>query len=212
MATNPQYLSKGFYQYAQVGVPVSVRNYIFIRRDGKKCLLIRFANELEYVINAMDLTVVQMDTSGKILEYSDLHFTQMEFLPGSIYVPKSGLAVHEACTKFKVIFKTARSDSYEYYMQNGQVEVRYLRKQGELAVGESKGEYISHPYVKRRRFGRVNFVSTLVTVLAVGLMVLQCLYCAHESYWSRMVDRAVDICKEYWEMYVDTPEAEDPGQ
>ena len=173
MASNQQYLSKGFYQYAQIGNPVSVKNYIFLRKNEKKCLLIRFCNDLEYTVDAMDFSVVQMDSSGKVIGNTEISYGQMHFEPGSHYVTPAGIVVDEFCTDFRVVFSTVRSGRYEYYSKGGHVAVRYLRKETALEVGKKAAKKaISRCSVEKRSFGKPRLavlLGTLGLVIMLGL-------------------------------------------
>ncbi len=170
MDLNQQYLSKGFYQYAQIGNPVSVKDYIFIRKDNKKCLLMRFTNNLEYLVNAMEFTVVQMDSAGNILENTKIQYRDILFVPGGTYAQPAGIVVKESCSDFKVIFSKIESGRYAYTASGGYPIVRYSRDAEKLELGHESGTYISHSEGKIRKFGKPYIVAA-VAIIAVAAMI-----------------------------------------
>ena len=170
MVTKQQFLSKGFYQYAQTGNPILVKDYIFARQEGKKCLMVRFSNELEYTVDAMTFTVIQMDASGKVLANTDIQYVEMNFCPGGTYVSSAGIAVDEYCTDFKIVLGAVRSGQYEYLPHGGHTAVRYLRKQQPLETRNAMGSYISQVSVRKRQFGKPWLSVLLATVAIVVLL------------------------------------------
>ncbi|MBQ7380316.1 MAG: hypothetical protein IJW70_11645 [Clostridia bacterium] len=138
-------------------------------------MLIRFSNDLEYTVDAMDFTVIQMDSAGKVLANTEIGYDQMHFSPGSTYITSSGIVVDEYCTDFRVVFSTVRSGRYVYDSRSGHTIVRYLRKETQLEIGKASGKVISQPVVQIRRFGKPQLSVLLVTVgLAVMLGLSVC--------------------------------------
>jgi hypothetical protein len=170
MDSNQQILSKGFYQYAQIGNPVSVKDYIFLRNDQKKCLLLRFLNNLEYTVTAMDFTVIQMDSAGNVLENTQIVYKDLFFLPGSTYAESAGIVVDEACSDFKVVFSKVTAGKYEYTSRGGFPIVQYVKGVEALEIEGEKGTNISKTSAKIRRFGKPHLVAA-AAVLAVLVMI-----------------------------------------
>ena len=162
-----QYLSKGFYQHAQVGNPVSVKNYIFLRDNNKKYLLIRYANELDHTVHAMYLTLLQLDATGKVIDRVKLKYEQLQFMPGSTYAEDAGIRVHETCTDFRVVFTKVISGQYEYSTYAGRPVVRYLKKQSDLGLGEPMRQRIVAQKVRKRTFGKPGVVAAAAVIAVV---------------------------------------------
>ena len=203
MTSQQQILSKGFYQYAQAGNPVSVKNFMFLREGDKKCLLIRFFNELEYTVDAMNLTVVQMDAAGKVLTNTELRYDNMQLLPSQDYVTACGIVVDEYCTDFRVIFHLVKSGRYDYVSNGGHMVVRYVRKPAKLLVGSLSGHVITYPKVGTRRFGKPLFaviLAAIVVAAIVGVSVLMTVW-AYFDYWLPKIDfeKVQSILKYAWE-------------
>jgi hypothetical protein len=170
MDSNQQILSKGFYQYAQIGNPVSVKDYIFIRNDQKKCLLLRFLNNLEYIVTAMDFNVIQMDSTGNVLGNTQILYKDLFFLSGSTYTEPAGIVVDEACSDFKVVFSKVTAGKYEYTLRGGCPIVQYVKGAEALEIEGEKGANISKTSAKTRRFGKPH-LAAVAAVIAVLVMI-----------------------------------------
>ena len=169
MAVAQQYIAKGIYQYSQISNLVSVKNYIFLRQNGKKCLLIRFSNDLDNAVDSMEFTVIQLDSSGKVLEKTKVAYKRMNLMPGRNF-SSEGIVVNEFCTDFKVVFQSVISDRYKYVVRQGQVIVYYIKKPTEI-ISEGKLSYsVQNASVDQKRFGKPRLAS-LVAVLAIILML-----------------------------------------
>lgn len=116
---------KGIYSYPQMNDFISVRNYMYIWQNGKKCLIFRFFNGFSEEINEIEYTVTQIDVNGSIIKQTDLVKKGISVKPGELYSPNSGLLVDEACVDFKLSFKSVRSGKYTYRVFDDMVEAFY---------------------------------------------------------------------------------------
>ena len=169
MAIAQQYIAKGLYQYSQISNLVSVKNYIFLRQNGKKCLLIRFSNDLDHIVDSMEFTVIQLDSAGKILEKTKVAYKNMRLMPGQNF-SSTGIVVNEFCTDFKVIFQSVISERYKYVVRQGQVVIYYLKKPTEIISEGKQSYYAAYRSVNQKRFGKPRLAS-LAAVIAVILML-----------------------------------------
>ena len=176
-----QYLSKGFYQHTQVGNPVSVKNYIFLRNNNKKYLLIRYANELDHTVHEMYMTLVQLDAAGKTITNTKLQYKDLQFLPGSTFAENAGILVDEKCTDFRVIIQKVISGQYEYSTYAGEPIVRYIKRSKDLGLKTPLRANISAPKVRKRTFGKP-VLSVVLATLAVLAMIVVNVYGAFADY------------------------------
>ena len=128
MIDEEQYIAKGDYRRPQIGNFILVKQYLFLRRNGKKVLLMRFFNELGHTVDGMDYTVFQYDAGGNPLARARVSHGDMQFLPGEFYAPGTAVEVEEACADFSVVFSEVRSDRYRYRVMDGGVSVFYVRR------------------------------------------------------------------------------------
>ncbi|MBR6745587.1 MAG: hypothetical protein IKM00_10300 [Clostridia bacterium] len=168
MIDEEQYIAKGDYRRPQIGNFILVKQYLFLRRNGKKVLLLRFFNELGHTVDGMDYTVFQYDAGGKPLARARVSHGDMQFLPGEFYAPGTAVEVEEACADFSVVFSEVRSDRYRYRVTDGGVSVFYVRRPPSEARARKE---------KKSEGGWRAALAALITValltaLAVGQMAI----------------------------------------
>ena len=181
MTSQRQYISKGFYERSQISDLVSVKEYIFVRHNEKKCLMLRFFNELNYVVNAMDFSVVQMDAAGKILETTKVKYTDLNFMPSTTYVDPTMIAVNEYCSDFRIVFTEIMSGRYKYTVRHGKVTVDYIKAEEPIIKSGKMTSPITAFSVKPRRFGKPRTVAFL-TALVAFLLVVMCAFDVFFNY------------------------------
>ena len=179
-----QYISKGIYQHSQIGDFVSVKNYIFIRKDEKKHLLLRFSNDFNYVVNAMTYFIVQMDGSGKVIARTKITHNALEFYPGTMYVTEEPICVDEYCSDFKIVFTEVISEFYRYEVHPDMITVHYIKipepilDLSDLTRSERRKRRDSFVYkyrVGQKKFqerGVAAFVAMIVMLIMLGLEIL----------------------------------------
>ena len=181
MTSQRQYISKGVYEHSQISDLVSVKEYIFVRHNEKKCLTLRFLNELDYVVNAMEFSVVQMDASKKILKTSKIKYTGLNFVPGTTYVDPALIVVDEYCADFRIVFTEIRSERYKYTVRNGRFTVDYIKADEPIINNATRADYITSFSIRPREFGKPR-LSALIATLVACLLVLVCVFDVFFSY------------------------------
>ena len=129
MSSVQQQLSKGFYQYSQIDRFVSVKNYIFARVNDRKCLLLRFSNDSDFSVNAMEMTITQLDSNGAVIGKIPVSFSGLSIEPGDTYTPRQGIVVDDLCHQFKLQFSCVTSGSYTYRVRDGRITVLYPKSE-----------------------------------------------------------------------------------
>ena len=181
MTSQQQYISKGLYEHPQISDLVSVKEYIFVRHNEKKCLALRFSNELDYVVNSMTFSVVQMDASGKVLETSKIKYNGLNFLPGTTYVDLTLIVVDEYCADFRIVFTEIMSDRYKYTVRNGGFTVDYLKADEKIISNGQKANPITELSICERVSGNPRVAGFIAAGVAV-LLVIMCVFDAIFSY------------------------------
>ena len=65
--TDNQLISKGEYKHYQIDNFISVKQYMFLRSNGKKCLTLRYKNDLGYKVNGFKFLLIQIDVNGNVI-------------------------------------------------------------------------------------------------------------------------------------------------
>ena len=163
-------IAKGFYHYKQPSELVSVKNYIFTRKAGKKCLLLRFSNDLSHTVDSMRFTLRQMDATGKVIDETEVAYADMDLLAGASFVSQKAIVVDEFCTDFRVYVNEIRSGRYKYTVDNGAVSVNYVKDKPSLELKGSKSEAVTKTGDAAVRFGKPG-LATLLSVFGVLAML-----------------------------------------
>lgn len=120
-----QYIAKGIYRYSQIENFVSVKDYMIVRSDDNKCLMLRFSNDTNYTVTSMKFTIIQLDNSGKIISKKKHQYERLAFAPDAQFVPDEGIIIDERCHDFKISFSEVCSDKYIYAVKCGEISVYY---------------------------------------------------------------------------------------
>jgi hypothetical protein len=170
MINNEQIISKGVYGFSQISDFISVKNYIFIRKEDKLCLAIRFFNDTEYTFDSMSFCVIQLNALGKVIARTRIEYNNMQFESGKMYTSNNLIVVDGECVDFRIQFYEAYSDYYRYVVKNRRVVVYYDRHMAEKFARQyasvSNEEYLS---VKKKVYGKAK-LSVLAAVIAILIM------------------------------------------
>lgn len=159
-------LEKGLYNHPKIPGYLSVGQFIFTRKEGKKCLLLRFVNEAEFRIDGVEFTVIQLDLYGKKIGRTKIKYTDINVAPDSTFAPERGIIVSEKCVDFYVQMRSVSSRSYRYVFKNGEVASCYEPyADEEPEYRESGGERT----VKARFFGGGG-IRRFITVISALLV------------------------------------------
>ena len=119
------YIDKGIYSHPQIGGYLSLKQFILIEQDGKRCLLLRFANESDFEINAARFIVKQLNAEGEEIGRVDMEYREMDLSAGQMYSPEQGIVVKKECVDFTVQPIWLVSGDYKYVFRNGTVNASY---------------------------------------------------------------------------------------
>ena len=121
-----QIISKGEYRHYQVDNFVSVKQFIFLRTEEKKCLTLRFTNSLGCKVDAFKFLLVQMDIQGNVIGRKKIKFDDIFLENGKDYTSSKGIIVDEKCADFKIQMLCVYSDRYRYKLKNNKIATYYV--------------------------------------------------------------------------------------
>lgn len=169
-----QHISKGLYQYSQIDRFISVKNYMFVRTDNRKCLMLRFSNDSDYLVDSMDFVIVQMDSNGTVIGRTPVSYKALSFAAGTTYTPNEGIVVDEYCNKFKIQFACVTSGNYKYLVKDGKISVQYEKADKDLPSNPSRRHRIYSFAVKPLKNGKQGlavFLAIVSLLAVIGLNV-----------------------------------------
>ena len=165
-------LEKGLYNHPKISGFLSVGQFIFTRKEGKKCLLLRFVNEAQFRIDGVEFTVIQLDLYGKKIGRTKIKYTDISVAPDGTFAPERGIIVSERCVDFYVQMRSVSSRSYKYVFKNGEVASCYEPYADEESEYRENGG--GERAVKARFFGGggirrfITVVSALLVCAAIA--------------------------------------------
>ena len=127
MAEKRDIISKGIYKHPQIVGFVSVKQYIFMDKNGKRGLVLRFSNDLDATENGMEFTVIELDSNGNAIRNSLVHYTGRVH-SGCMFTSESAVIVEPKCCDFKVFINKVFADNYEYTAVGDKVLTRYTNR------------------------------------------------------------------------------------
>ena len=125
MKISDHIISKGTYQRHQINNFIAVKQYIFLRHDKQKYLLLRFSNDTEFTFSRLELELTQLDAEGNKLERSVIRSPFFSEPRGNIFSLSEGIRVNEKCVDFTVNIIAAYSDEYKYSVVNNEIAIFY---------------------------------------------------------------------------------------
>ena len=200
MTNKQQIISKGTYTHSQIADFFTLKQYIFFRKNGQKCLLLKFVNETEFFINSVRFKLIQLDSEGKVICRQNLHFDGFTIGADCEYIPLSRIVVNEKCADFKVVIDYVDSGYYRYRVRGGRVLAFYNAPNNNESKSLSSKEdpvfnVTSYRAGKRRS---VSFVATVVGLALTVVSVLLCLFDLIEknrSEEAQIYENIVTVCE-----------------
>lgn len=179
MKSKKQYIDKGIYSHPQIGGYLTVKQFLLVEREGKRCLLLRFANESDFVIDRAEFTVKQYNAAGKMIGSVNIKYDGISIAVGDMFAPKNGIVVDETCVDFIVQMSYVGSGCYKYIFKNGSVIAYYekAQKTDKRRVGKNTSKVTVRQ--KYRGSGKMyGLLAFLSFVLVIGAFV----YVVYDTY------------------------------
>ncbi len=151
MSAEKQSITKCQYRYSQINNFISVKDLMFVRENGINHLLIRFCNFSDFTVNSLVFTIIELDTSGKVLGKLKVREDSLDILPGNTYAPLAGFKVHADCCDCKIIIRQAESGNYLYRLQERKIVTDYCKPRGEIVEDGNDSKSKTLFYVKSSR-------------------------------------------------------------
>lgn len=119
---------KGVYKHNQPEGYFSVRHYIIINQKGKRCLLLRFENELSSEVNAVEFRVYQLNGDGEHIGTSTIKYKGLSVQPGQLCSSQDGIVIKNECVDFVVQMRYVISQKTKYVFKKDIVTAHYDRR------------------------------------------------------------------------------------
>ena len=116
---------KCIYKHPQIEGFVSVKQFMFVYRDGVKHLLLRCSNDTETVLRSVRFVLTEFNRDGEILNVRHLSYKDINVEAGETFASPQGIPLSEECVDFKISFVRAISDKHTYKVTGKKAYVYY---------------------------------------------------------------------------------------
>ena len=159
-------LSKGVYRHSYIKNFLYVKYYMFVRKNNKKYLSVRFENASDATFDSVTFTVVALDSSGEVVERIPVTYKDVTIRPGDSFTNNKMIRVKPECSDFKIVFDRVLSGDVVYSEQGGHAIARYAKK-SVLSLEQISSSRDSAPKPIRKR----GFLMALVALIAVAMII-----------------------------------------
>ena len=161
-------ISKGLYKESDFEDEIlSVKQYVFVRENNKKYLMLRFLNNANFLINSFEFWIVQKNVDGTEIAETKVRIKDIYARPGETFSPEKCFLVKDKCTDFEIRFVVIKSGHYEYRFKNGEVFVRYPLETNWI-YGDNDKNY-THQESKLNK--KVRFTSLILWIAVLMIFV-----------------------------------------
>ena len=168
-------IEKGGYNHPQVSGFVSLKQYIFIKKNGKRLLMLRFANEFHHKINGFEIILTQLSGDGRVLKRTRIPYHKADVASGNAFAPDEGIVVMDNCIDFRVSLVSFYSGAYKYLMKHGRAVAHYdPRGYAPEKLKPSKPTQISVTPKMRVLDGTMSLIGIIAVVLMIGVCIFTC--------------------------------------
>ena len=176
MAKDNSVIEKGAYIHRQSGALVEPKNFIVAEKNGKRCLLLQFTNNLQNDVNAIKFTLVMLDASGKVISKQTHSYGNLKIAPGSDYALDKGIVIKNECVDFRIQMIYAVAGDFKYFFRNGESVGTYDPrgyKEKKYSAGAKGTLQVKRRFAKSGRFhGFIAFISVLMVFAACAYVAL----------------------------------------
>lgn len=158
-------LSKGVYRHSYIKNFLYPKYYMFVRKNNKKYLSIRFENGSDIVFDSVAFTVIALDSSGDVVERIPVTYSNLSIKPRGSFTNNKMIRVKPECSDFKIVFDRVCSGDVVYSEQGGHAIARYAKK-SLLSLSQISDGHDTAPRPIRKR-GFLMAVAALLTVAII---------------------------------------------
>ena len=190
------YLMKGVYDHYQLSGYLTVKQYMIVEQDGKRCLLLRFENEMSKTISAFAFDVKQLDAAGNEIGTIKLQYSDLQITGGFLYCPEKGIVIEKNCVDFVIRMRYVICGRIKYRFRKGRATAHYdLRGYADPMPSSAEGEkrrvvVNRQPTLKRKYFGWLSFVAFVLVVLAFAFLI----YRSKDPFAGQKKLEQADVC------------------
>lgn len=120
-----EFIEKGSYTHPVPDGCIALKQYIFTKAQGKRCLLLRFVNESVHTVNAFEFVITELSSDGQVIGRSRISHSALSIPCGGTFSPPSGIVVHNNCASFRIRLVYFVSGAYKHVLKHGRAVAHY---------------------------------------------------------------------------------------
>lgn len=162
---------KGIYEYPQTEGFISVKQFMFVYRDGVKHLLLRCTNETPTALRSARFVLTELDRDGEILNVRQLSYKDINADAGATFTANEGIPVSDECVDFKISFIRASAGKYTYKARGKRVNAYYTPDEEKPRLNRFESGFSVDSF-EINKFGATSVLMAVALVLAVAALTL----------------------------------------
>ena len=177
MNEKQQVISKGPYVYPQINKFFTVKQYILLRKEGQKSLLLKFINDTGFFVKEVSFKLIQLNSEGKTICSQNVLYSGISVMPGVSFTPTSRIIVDEKCSDFKVVFNYVDSGDFRYRIKRGKIVTFYKEPKYRDVVPEPVGSTQQTVCVRSNRIknrATLTWIAVIVGIAVTFMTVFCC--------------------------------------
>ena len=191
--------AKGIYKHPQAEHFISVKQYMFVHRDEKKHLIVRYTNDLNTNIDSMKFVLTEMNSDGDVIATRRIEQKDLRADAGATFAPNEGIPISDECMDFKIKFIEAGSGVYTYRLRGRRVCAYYTppkprRQKPPMGTPEFSVRRMKIPTSRSAAF-----LTMLLVALFIGASVLVSYLAYLQDYNQRRGDRYFTSTEYYYD-------------
>lgn len=176
--------AKGIYSYPQVSGYLSVKQFMIIEQNAKKCLLLRFFNEADFDITAVEFSVKQIDSQGDVIETTNVQYPRVRIRAGEMYAPGEGVVLKQDCVDIIVQMISLVGGNYQYRFRNGIVTAHYDPRGYDQNNAHRRSYLANEIKIFRRKTEKVK-PYRIIAFLAIIVIILSLLHVLYQNEFDK---------------------------
>lgn len=209
MIERQQIISKGPYVHSQVSKFLSVKQYIFLRKEDQKCLMIKFTNEMDFYINKIKIKLVQLNADGKTICTSTVDYGNASIAPGMEFTPLSRIVVDEKCVDFKVYIDYVDSGNYRYRIKRGKIVAYYNEADDKHKILDPVRDVSPRVQVNSDRMKNRNSPVWLAVIIGIAITFMTVVSCLFDIVANERADQKKNNASEHEIQFLNTVDTAD---
>ena len=172
MSVRDKITAKGIYKHPQAEDFISVKQYMFVYRDGVKHLVLRCSNDTETALTSMKFILTELDPNGAVLNTRQITYNKINADAGATFAPSGGIQVSDECVDFKIRFVRATADKYIYKSSGKRAYAYYAPKKKAVRRSVMSLVGFSTSSFGLSDFGLIAGLMATATVLLIEILTL----------------------------------------